>query len=142
MTRRWRYVARWQVAAGAIVTLLLALVVTPPLAVHANQLPYYYLPWAAGKSHTVSQGNQSGDHVGLYAYALDFAGDGWNVFSARAGNVSWLQDGYGPGGCDQLKYQNLVNYVVIRSTESDGSQHEAQYLHLARGSASIRVGLH
>lgn len=143
MSRPLRIARPWQLAIITTVAVVFALVVTPPRVVHANSLSYYYLPWAAGQSHYVTQGNNnpSGSHNGLYAWAWDFGGDAWVVYSARAGYVSWEKDTYGAGGCNQQLYQNLVNYVVIRSTNSDGSSVEAQYIHLLKGSASSRVSL-
>jgi hypothetical protein len=102
----------------------------------ANQLPYYYLPWAGGVAHVVSQGNNgSFSHTGIARYAWDFAGDAWVVEAARAGTVTAFKDSYGTGGCSTA-YENMANYVTVRT-----SGYDALYLHLAKGSASGRVSL-
>src|SRR5260370_16340516 len=124
---------------------LLAFVVTiaPANKVYANQLPYYNLPWAAGTAHTVTQGNGGSysHQVGTYGqYAWDFGGDGWTIYSSRSGAIAGLKDSYGTGGCDS-SYANMANYVVVRSTEADGTNHDALYLHVAQASASARVSL-
>jgi hypothetical protein len=71
-------------------------------------------------------------------YAWDFGGDAWVVRSSRAGVVTQFKETYGSGGCNS-SYANFANYVVVQSTESDGSKHDALYLHLAKGSVSSRV---
>lgn len=111
-----------------------------PIKVYAaNNLPYYYLPWANGAAHTVSQGNNgSFSHTGIAQYAWDFAGDGFVVEAAREGVVVRLQDAYGTGACD-VSRQNQANYVVVSSIEVDGTEHDALYLHVATGSVSTRV---
>ena len=127
--------ARWRFAAITSACLVSAsFVIATPERAFANQLPDYYLPWAAGLSHTVTQGNGGAfSHTGLAQYAWDFGGDGWVVASARAGSVSGIQDSYGPGACNQ-QLQNQANYLMVRSGDVD-----ALYLHLAQGSVSSRV---
>jgi len=110
-----------------------------PVHASGNVLPYYWLPWENGYNHQVTQGNGgSYSHTGFDYYAWDFAGDGmsFKVFSARAGKVIAAYDSYGPGGC--TADPNTANYVVIRSTETDGTYHDALYLHLLQGSVTAR----
>jgi hypothetical protein len=129
-----------RLAYSASILALLLTVLSPAQQIAAsNSLPYYYLPWDAGRSITVSQGNNTSfTHVcpGSECYAWDFPGDGLNVRAAREGTVTAVQDGYGVGGCDATKAL-YVNYVKVKS--ADG--YETLYLHLRSGiSAYVTVG--
>jgi hypothetical protein len=135
-----RLVTRLRRAAAVVVGCVISasFVIATPLEAHAaNQLPYYYLPWASGVSHTVTQGNNGAfSHTGLAQYAWDFSGDAWEVHAARAGYVSGIKDSYSSGGCNSA-FENMANYLMVRSGDYD-----ALYLHLAQTSVSNRVSLY
>lgn len=57
---------------AALVARTLALNIAPAMA--ANQLPFYFLPWTNADLKIVTQGNNSGSHSGVDAYAWDFGG--------------------------------------------------------------------
>jgi murein DD-endopeptidase MepM/ murein hydrolase activator NlpD len=100
----------------------------------------YYLPWAAGVSHTCTQGHNQGSHTGNGANAWDFGMPNLTpVWASRAGTVSMTQflgagDAcyYGvPVACTSCfsgstDCTNRGNYVVVN--HGDGTQ--ALYLHL------------
>jgi len=132
--------ARRGVAAGAVLGILAGqLVVNFARAelVYANSLPHYYLPFAYGERHTVSQGNGgSFSHTGIAQYAWDFAGDAFGVRAAREGTVTAIQQSYGVGGCLASYHPN---YVVVSSIEDDGTEHDELYLHIAHNSVTVSL---
>jgi murein DD-endopeptidase MepM/ murein hydrolase activator NlpD len=130
----------------------LGVVLMPP-AIHpvdAAAGPVYYLPATAGTKLVVTQGqNTAGDHDAAHysQYALDFgiAGNGeFAVAAARAGTVIGLRDNSqahcymtAAGAYDWSCWKD-ANYVLV--DHGDGSS--ALYVHLAMGTASVKVGDH
>src|SRR5438445_2854643 len=112
-----------------LVTLLLfAISLFLPLAIPAQPVSAgsgYKLPYAAGSTFNVSQGNNTGgsggDHTGLSKYAWDFGmGSNTVVVAARGGTVTRY---YENSQCNSWPSQtciNDVNYVVV--DHGDGTQ--------------------
>ena len=63
-----------------------ALLVSPPRQAAANALPYYWLPWTAGESRLVTQGNNEGTHRGV-------SGRGLDALREAGGNMTALAKG-------------------------------------------------
>jgi len=93
----------------------------------------YKLPWEAGVSRFVSQGNRSfTSHRGLHLYAWDFwMPIGTKILAAREGNVQKIEQDFDGIGLNS-------NYVVIE--HSDGTH--ALYAHIKKGGALVHVGDH
>ena len=88
----------------------------------------FLLPWTAGDSFRVTQGNNSatGSHSGMSAWAWDFGMPiGTPVLSSHAGTVRRAKGDSTVGGCDPA-YANDSNYVVV----DRGNGVESGYLHL------------
>jgi murein DD-endopeptidase MepM/ murein hydrolase activator NlpD len=98
--------------------------------------PGYLLPWAGGRIHAVTQGEETTfTHNGLAAYGFDFDLNYDTVVAARSGKVALTYDGSNLGGCDPAL--NIAsNYVVI--DHGDGTS--ALYLHLAYDSVQVTAG--
>lgn len=98
--------------------------------------PGYLLPWAGGRIHSVTQGEETTfTHNGLAAYGFDFDMNYDTVVAARSGKVALTYEGSNIGGCDPAL--NIAsNYVVI--DHGDGTS--ALYLHLAFDSVQVNVG--
>ena len=140
---------RWRLLSLAVA---LGVVLVPP-AIHpvdAAAGPVYYLPATSGAKLVVTQGqNTAGDHDAAHysQYALDFgiAGNGeFAVAAARAGTVIGLRDNSqahcymtAAGAYDWSCWKD-ANYVLV--DHGDGSS--ALYVHLAMGTASVKVGDH
>jgi murein DD-endopeptidase MepM/ murein hydrolase activator NlpD len=131
---------------GIIMAALMSLVaaVLPFSAGGAAVVPYnpspFYLPFPAGTSYRVIQGNTSvtGDHTGGEAYAWDFSmPEGSLVLAPRDGTVLMTKSDSNAGG---YNYYNgyFANYVVI--DHGDGTQ--SLYLHLMYHGVLVQPGQH
>jgi murein DD-endopeptidase MepM/ murein hydrolase activator NlpD len=91
----------------------------------------YKLPWRAGVSRYVAQGNRSfTSHRGFHMYAWDFVmPTGTEVLAAREGRVIEAQDSYDGIGLNS-------NGIIIE--HSDGQQ--SAYAHIKHGGALVKVG--
>jgi hypothetical protein len=93
----------------------------------------YLLPFSAGETHKVAQGNCSSvSHFGAHRYAYDFSMDiGTNVLAIRSGTVIEVQESFADGnGCPN------DNHIYIE--HADGTV--ASYVHLTSNGASVSVG--
>lgn len=93
----------------------------------------YVLPYPAGKSHKIMQGNcGTVSHFGSHQYAYDFdMSDSDSIIASRGGTVIKVTEGNVNGnGCPD------DNHVYIK--HSDGSV--AQYLHLTKDGALVAEG--
>lgn len=124
----------------AVASLLAA--VLPFSAGGAAAPPYntspFYLPYPAGVSYRVIQGNSSvtGDHFGAEAYAWDFSmPEGSLVLAPRDGVVLMAKSDSNSGG---FNYYNgyLANYLVI--DHGDGTQ--SLFLHLMYRGVIVQPG--
>lgn len=93
----------------------------------------YKLPWAAGISRFVAQGNRSfTTHRDLHLYAWDFAMPvGTPVIASRDGVVVHVEvnhDGFQP----------LANYILIQHADGD----QTGYAHLKKNGSLVKVGDH
>lgn len=96
-----------------------------------HQYSPYKLPWQAGVSRILSQGNRSfTSHQGLHFYAWDFVmAIGTQILAARPGVVIELEQSYSTVGL-------RGNYILIR--HNDGSV--AGYFHIQHHGALAKVG--
>ncbi|MCI5210670.1 MAG: M23 family metallopeptidase [Candidatus Electrothrix sp. ATG2] len=86
--------------------------------------------------YSISQGNNTGSHTGIGAYAYDFAMPvGTNVVASAGGVVSRIKQDSTLYGCDST-YANDGNYVVV----DHGNGKSTLYLHLQANSVPITVG--
>jgi murein DD-endopeptidase MepM/ murein hydrolase activator NlpD len=91
----------------------------------------YKLPWQAGVSRILSQGNRSfTSHQGLHLYAWDFVMPiGTEILAARNGVVIEIEQ--------QLSTVGLRgNYILIRHIDGEISG----YFHIQHNGASVKVG--
>lgn len=94
----------------------------------------FLLPWTGGVAFTVTQGHNTGSHVGLSSWAWDFGmAIGTPVRAAHDGTVRLARGDSRTGGCDSA-FSADANYVVV--DRGDGL--ESVYLHL--DSTTMRVG--
>jgi murein DD-endopeptidase MepM/ murein hydrolase activator NlpD len=97
----------------------------------------YVLPYPAGSSYTVIQGNCSppgNGHRGANRYAYDFGmAIGTPIAASRAGTVIEVEESHTDG---QIAATGLDNFIVIR--HADGST--ALYGHLTHDGAAAAVG--
>jgi murein DD-endopeptidase MepM/ murein hydrolase activator NlpD len=92
------------------------------------------LPWTAFQEFTVSQGHNTGSHIGSGSWAWDFAMPvGTPVLAAHDGTVRAVKGSSTVGGCAE-SFAEQANYVVI----DQGNGYESLYLHL-RG-ATVAAG--
>lgn len=100
----------------------------------------YMLPYPAGKSHKLMQGN-NGDHTHNTPesqYAFDFEMDeGSYVTAARGGVVGFIKENNDEGG-DDKQMMNKVNLIMI--CHDDGTV--AVYAHLKHQGALVEIGEH
>jgi murein DD-endopeptidase MepM/ murein hydrolase activator NlpD len=99
----------------------------------ARETSPYKLPWEAGVSRFVAQGNRSfTSHRDLHLCAWDFAmGVGTPVLASREGVVIHVEvnhDGFQP----------LANYIVIEHVDGD----QTGYAHLKNDGSLVKVGDH
>jgi murein DD-endopeptidase MepM/ murein hydrolase activator NlpD len=98
----------------------------------------YKLPYPAGYSFTMCQGNNQGSHTGHGQYAWDFCMPiGTPVTASRGGAVKWIRQdftehGQGPAFADKN------NYVVV--DHGDGTS--AIYMHLMHNGVRVTPGQH
>jgi murein DD-endopeptidase MepM/ murein hydrolase activator NlpD len=84
------------------------------------------LPWTAFQEFTVSQGHNTGSHVGSGSWAWDFGmPTGTPVLAAHDGTVRAVKGNSTVGGCAE-SFAEQANYVVI----DQGNGYESLYLHL------------
>ncbi len=91
----------------------------------------YKLPWKAGVSRFVAQGNRSfTSHRGFHFYAWDFVMPiGTEVLAARDGKVAKVQDSFDGIGLDSN---------VVEVTHEDGER--SAYAHIRHNGALVKVG--
>ncbi len=102
----------------------------------------YKLPFPAGKTYTLTQGNGGNfshtDPYNFHAYDFDMS-EGSEVVAARGGTVKSLYEGSNQGGCTAYYKNNwykFTNYVVI--DHGDGTS--SLYAHLKSNSVVVNVG--
>jgi len=102
-----------------------------------NHVYAYMLPYPAGTSYEVTQGNNgSKSHSGMEQYAFDFGmSEGREVRAIAAGTVSLIRMNSTKSKCDKA-YANDANYVVI----DHGNGQSSLYLHLQANSSTLKVG--
>ncbi|WPD22517.1 MAG: pre-peptidase C-terminal domain-containing protein [Candidatus Electrothrix scaldis] len=99
-----------------------------------SQSVTYGYPHQGG--YSISQGNNTGSHTGIGAYAYDFAMPvGTSVVASAGGVVSRIKQDSTLSGCDSA-YANDANYVVI----DHGNGESTLYLHLQADSVTVNVG--
>jgi murein DD-endopeptidase MepM/ murein hydrolase activator NlpD len=91
----------------------------------------YRLPWRAGVTRLVAQGNRSFvSHRGGHLHAWDFwMSVGTDVLAARSGTVVEVADGWDGIGL-------LSNFIAIE--HDDGTR--AVYAHIRKGGSAVKVG--
>jgi murein DD-endopeptidase MepM/ murein hydrolase activator NlpD len=91
----------------------------------------YKLPWHAGVSRILSQGNRSfTSHQGLHLYAWDFVmPNGSEILAAREGVVLETEQSYSTLGL-------TGNYVLLRHADGEISG----YFHIQHNGALVKVG--
>ena len=99
----------------------------------------YHLPYPAGLSYQVAQGN-GGPYTHRSRFPSEFAWDfalplGSMVSAAADGTVVGVEDGFSGGGGSQT-YEGMANYVVL--AHADGRY--SLYLHLAHGGVLVHIG--
>jgi murein DD-endopeptidase MepM/ murein hydrolase activator NlpD len=98
----------------------------------------YKLPYPAGYTFTMCQGNNQGSHTQHGTYAWDFCMPiGTPVVASRGGTVKWIRQdfvehGQGPAFADKN------NYVVV--DHGDGTS--AIYMHLMHNGVRVQPGQH
>ncbi len=98
----------------------------------------YKLPYPAGFTFTMCQGNNQGSHTGNGQYAWDFCMPiGTPLTASRGGTVKWIRQeftehGQGPAFADKN------NYVVV--DHGDGTS--AIYMHLMHNGVRVQPGQH
>ena len=98
----------------------------------------FFLPWPAGVTYRVIQGNNSvtGDHIGNEAYAWDFSmPEGSLLLAPRDGVVLMTKDDSNAGGFN-IYNGYFANYVVI--DHGDGTQ--SLFLHLMYHGVLVQPG--
>jgi murein DD-endopeptidase MepM/ murein hydrolase activator NlpD len=94
------------------------------------------LPYPINSSYGVSQGNNTGTHTGVEAWAYDFSiGLNQPIVATEAGTVFKIKQDSTRYGCSSA-YGNDGNYVVI----DHGNGQRSLYLHLQKNSVPVRVG--
>lgn len=96
----------------------------------------YALPVAKSKVTMIVDATTSGSHEGSYKGSVDFAVPlGTIVRAAADGVVTRVRDDSDKHG-DTPDFGHDVNYITIEHASSEMSE----YLHLAKGSAQVKVG--
>jgi hypothetical protein len=97
---------------------------------HQNQANYK-LPWTAGLTRFVTQGNRSfTSHRGLHFYAWDFAMPlGAEILAARAGKVIKIVQNFSGVGLNS-------NYIWIQHDDGEISN----YAHIQENSSIVKLG--
>ena len=96
-----------------------------------KEFSHYKLPWKAGASRFIAQGNRSFiSHRDFSQYAWDFVmPNGTEILAARDGQVFEVEDGFDGIGLNS-------NFVIIRHNDGESSV----YAHILHGGALIKVG--
>ncbi len=107
---------------------------TGPVDLHQyppNQTSPYKLPWKAGVTRFVAQGNRSfTSHRGFHLYAWDFVMPiGTEILAARKGIVVQAEDGFDGIG---------LNSNVVAIKHEDGQT--SHYAHIQHGGALVKMG--
>ncbi|SRR5581483_9621867 len=96
----------------------------------------YKLPFPAGMSFRMCQGNGEGTHVGHGLYAWDFCMPiGTPVTASRGGTVKWLRQDFSEAGQGPA-WGDKANYVVV--DHGDGTS--AMYMHLMHNGVRVQLG--
>jgi len=97
----------------------------------------YQLPYAPGRSYTVSQGCNSGfSHHGANQFAIDWKmPEGTEVRAARSGRVVKVKDDSNTGGAT-MQFDPYNNFVLIR--HEDGTL--GHYCHLKQDGVRVTPG--
>jgi murein DD-endopeptidase MepM/ murein hydrolase activator NlpD len=116
-----------------------ALAVLSPAAPDAARGPRIYkLPYPAGFSFTMCQGNNQGSHVDHGRYAWDFCMPiGTPVTASRGGTVKWVRQDFTEHGMGPA-FGDKNNYVVV--DHGDGTS--AIYMHLMHNGVRVQPGQH
>jgi murein DD-endopeptidase MepM/ murein hydrolase activator NlpD len=125
-------------------TLLFGSVAPAPAAapVPAPSVPrgpkIYKLPYPAGYTFTMCQGNNQGSHTEHGQYAWDFCMPiGTPVTASRGGTVKFIRQDFTEHGVGPA-FADKNNYVVV--DHGDGSS--AIYMHLMHDGVRVRIGQH
>jgi len=96
-----------------------------------KETSHYHLPWKAGVSRFVAQGNRSfTSHRGFHQYAWDFVmPNGTEILAARAGQVVEIEDSF-----DGIGFK--ANYVIIRHEDGERSG----YAHIRHSGSLVKLG--
>jgi murein DD-endopeptidase MepM/ murein hydrolase activator NlpD len=95
----------------------------------------YYLPYAQGSAHLVTQGFM-GEFTHQDKYAIDWAMDeGTEIYAARAGVVADVEESHSKGG-NHKKYAEFQNQ--IRILHGDGTL--GSYVHIQKNGSLVKVG--
>jgi len=98
----------------------------------------YKLPFPAGYSFTMCQGNNQGSHTGHGQYAWDFCMPiGTPVVASRGGTVKWIRQEFTEHG-QGVAFADKNNYVVV--DHGDGTS--AMYMHLMHNGVRVQPGQH
>jgi len=96
----------------------------------------YELPYPLNNNYGVTQGNNTGTHTGIEAWAYDFGiGVNQSIVATEAGTVFSREQDSARFGCN-VAFGNDGNYVVI----DHGNGQRSLYLHLQQNSVAVRVG--
>jgi murein DD-endopeptidase MepM/ murein hydrolase activator NlpD len=92
----------------------------------------YELPFPAGQTYRVSQGNnEETSHHGKARFAFDFAmPEGDAIVAARAGTVARVQESF--SACGDSSLANKGNYVLVEHYDDNTAD---LYLHIVQNSA-------
>src|SRR6185295_3286309 len=94
------------------------------------------LPYPVGTVYAVTQGNNTGSHTGIEAWAYDFGiGVGQPIVASDSGTVKLVMKTSSQYGCSS-SYANDGNYVVV----DHGNGQSSLYLHLKQNSVVVVKG--
>lgn len=131
-SRHWRPMVKIY-SAWIVLYALFIIFATGPIGKRSPTSSRYKLPWKAGVSRFVSQGNRSFiSHRGLHLYAWDFwMPIGTEVLAARAGRVIKVVQNFGGIGIKS-------NYILVE--HGDGTR--AMYAHIRTNGAVVKFSEH
>lgn len=97
----------------------------------AKETSPYRLPWAAGVTRFVAQGNRSfTSHRDFHQFAWDFVmPNGTKILAARDGQVAEIEDSFDGIGLKS-------NYIIVRHDDGERSA----YAHVRHRGALVKVG--